>query len=178
MVNRFGKPCVSGVGGNEQEACLANKSQVSLGRGIFYAKGLRFTCAQCSDCCRFESGFVFLSKKDTSMLGEALKLGTKELEKTYCRWIPSQNGTFRLSLKEKSNYDCIFWKNGCVVYEYRPLQCRAFPFWPSIVNSEANWEQTGCSCPGVGKGTLHSREIIEKWLALQRKEPIITKGEP
>ena len=146
--------------------------------GIFYEEGLRFACVQCSACCRFESGFVFLSRKDSSMLGEALKLGFSEFEKVYCRWIPSSDGTFKLSLKEKSNYDCIFWKDGCQVYEKRPLQCRAFPFWPSIMDFQANWELTGANCPGMGKGPLHSRETIEKWLALQLKEPIITKGEP
>jgi Fe-S-cluster containining protein len=123
-----------------------------------YARGLRFSCTRCSVCCRFESGFVFLSKKDAALLGAALNMGYSEFMDAYCRWIPSENGDFQLSLKEKSNYDCIFWAKepveGCAVYDKRPLQCRSFPFWPSIVNNKKKWEMSARSCPGMGKGTL------------------------
>ena len=90
----------------------------------YYAGGLRFSCARCSACCRYESGYVFLSGKDVSLLGDSLNIEYKEFTETYCRWIPSENETERLSLKEKSNYDCIFWnkKENCSVYETRPLQ--------------------------------------------------------
>jgi len=148
----------------------------------FYTKGLRFSCTLCSDCCRHESGYVFLSEKDASMLGKALNMGHTEFIRTFCRWIPSFNGTEQLSLKEKSNYDCIFWSSGktpnggCSVYEARPLQCRSFPFWPSIVKSIDSWEFTAESCPGIGQGSLHSGDSIKKWLALRQKEPIIFRN--
>ena len=143
----------------------------------FYANGLRFSCIRCSGCCRHESGFVFLSEKDVSLLGTALNLQAGEFIRTYCRWVPSGNNTWQLSLREKSNLDCVFWKDGCSVYEKRPLQCRAFPFWHSVINSGTSWEATARDCPGIGKGVLHSPESIEYWLALRGKEPIITKGE-
>ena len=70
-----------------------------------------------------------------------------------------------VSLKEKDNYDCIFLtKNGCSIYEGRPSQCRTYPFWESIVESRANWESEGKSCPGIGKGRKISRKEIEKEL--------------
>ena len=153
------------------------------GRAPFYAGGLRFSCARCSACCRFESGYVFLSGKDASRLVDSLKMGYREFIETYCRWIPSDNGTSRLSLREKSNNDCIFWaqgnpdsRGGCSVYESRPIQCRAFPFWSSVVNSQTGWKRTAADCPGMDRGTFHSPESIEKWLALLQNEPIISKS--
>ena len=151
----------------------------------FYMQGLCFACTRCSACCRFESGYVFLSGKDVSLLGEALSMAKKEFIETYCRWIPSGNGVYQLSLKEKSNYDCIFWmpdkdpslKGGCSVYNSRPLQCRAFPFWSSVVCNKKSWEMTARDCPGINHGVLHSRDSIEKWLALRKTEPIITRGD-
>jgi Fe-S-cluster containining protein len=92
----------------------------------------------------------------------------------YCRWAPGLDGVEQLSLKEKANYDCIFWKNGCSVYEARPLQCRTFPFWPSILRSAGSWEAV--SCPGRGKGALHSMKEIECTLARQRTEPVIRRN--
>ena len=146
----------------------------------FYAQGLRFSCTRCSACCRYESGYVFLSEKDTSLLGDALNMGYKEFTETFCRWVPSANRTEWLSLKEKPNYDCVFWKQGrgeggCSVYKARPLQCRAFPFWASAVNSPENWKMIAESCPGMGRGTLHSPDSIENWLAQRQKEPIIER---
>jgi Fe-S-cluster containining protein len=139
----------------------------------FYAQGLRFSCARCSECCRIEPGFVFLRKNDTEILGSALNLRYTELVKRYCRWVPDADGGERLSLREKANYDCVFWSQGCAVYEARPLQCRAYPFWESMLASRKVWE--ALSCPGMGKGNLHPREEIDSLLNQQRAEPIIER---
>jgi len=146
----------------------------------FYAQGLRFSCVRCSTCCRFESGFVFLSRKDASLLCDALNVGEKEFTETYCRWIRSEKEAYLLSLKEKSNRDCIFWsaepREGCVVYNSRPIQCRSFPFWESVLNEKSSWDMTAKSCPGMGSGTLYSQNSIEKWLAARSKEPIMSRS--
>ena len=144
----------------------------------FHAQGLRFSCNRCSACCCHESGFVFLSMNDASRLGAALDMNYAAFIEAFCRWVPSENGAERLSLKEKANYDCIFWsqeKGGCSVYEARPLQCRAFPFWASVLNSKESWESTAAGCPGMGQGAFFSFDSIEKWLTLRQNEPIIVR---
>ncbi|MFP3042988.1 YkgJ family cysteine cluster protein [Treponema primitia] len=140
----------------------------------FYAQGLRFSCARCSECCRIDPGFVFLRKKDTEILVSALKMKYTEFVEFYCRWVPDLDGVEQLSLKEKANFDCIFWKNGCSVYEARPLQCRTFPFWPSILQSTDSWE--AMNCPGMRKGALHSMMEIESILTRQKAEPFIKRA--
>jgi Fe-S-cluster containining protein len=139
----------------------------------FYAQGLRFSCARCSECCRIDPGFVFLRKNDMEMLVSALKVTYTEFIQRYCRWAPNADGREQLSLREKANYDCIFWSNGCAVYEARPLQCRAYPFWPSMLASRDVWEASRCA--GMGTGALYSREEIEVALARQRAQPIIER---
>jgi Fe-S-cluster containining protein len=141
----------------------------------FYAPGLRFSCTRCSACCRYDPGYVFLSQKDAQTLAKTLKMYYINFIEVYCRWIPQGGGWEQLSLKEQSNYDCIFWKDGCSVYEGRPLQCRTFPFWQSILNSPEAWEGAAAECPGIGKGRLYTREHIESCLARRRVEPIITR---
>ena len=107
----------------------------------------------------------------------ALAMDSEEFLEIYCRWIPMGNGKNSLSLKEKPNYDCIFWQtDGCSVYDTRPLQCRAFPFWSSVLADEKNWEMTSQECPGMNSGTLHSHESIKNWLVLRKKEPIISRS--
>jgi Fe-S-cluster containining protein len=141
----------------------------------FYSSGLYFTCIRCSACCRYQPGFVFLSKKDVEILAAEAKIGYNEFIEVYCRWIPQGGGMERLSLKEKSNYDCIFWNEGCSVYKGRPLQCRNFPFWHSVLVSFETWEITAESCPGIGKGTYHTKDCIESCLVQGRTESIITR---
>jgi Fe-S-cluster containining protein len=100
-----------------------------------------------------------------------------EFIEVYCRWIPCGDNTEKLSLKELSNYDCIFWKNGgCTVYPSRPLQCKTFPFWESVLSSEAAWNGTSETCPGMGKGALYSKDEIQTRLHEHESEsPIIRK---
>ena len=107
-----------------------------------------------------------------------------EFVESYCRWVPthrwtsldsSENETERLSLKEKSDFDCIFWDSGCKVYDSRPLQCRAYPFWPSVLVNRESWERTKTDCPGMDQGKLHDREEIEALLKIQSAEPVLTR---
>lgn len=146
-----------------------------MSREPFYADGLRFTCTRCSTCCRFDPGYVFLSQRELQELASALGISYSEFEERFCRWIPEGEAYERLSLKEKSNYDCIFWDNGCTVYQARPVQCRTFPFWASILASEENWNAAMRDCPGMGKGILHDRAEIEELLSLRRIDPIIRR---
>jgi Fe-S-cluster containining protein len=144
----------------------------------FYAQGLRFSCTRCSSCCRFDPGFVFLTQTDLDALTAELGMAEEGFIAVYCRWVPPPGaGVFsQLSLKEKSNYDCIFWKDGCTVYNARPVQCRTFPFWASILESKDSWENTACSCPGIGKGKLLDGEYIRASLKERHSEAIVMKG--
>jgi len=146
----------------------------------FYFSGLKFSCIRCSYCCRKESGFVYLSENDLSLLAKKLGMDYTEFVKTWCRWVPFTRNRERLSLKEKSNFDCIFWSaseggEGCSVYETRPLQCRTYPFWDAVVCSEKAWNQAGKSCPGINSGTLHEKETIEDFINRLENEPVIER---
>lgn len=137
----------------------------------FYREGLRFECVRCSNCCRFEPGYVFLSANDVQRLEEGLGLSRQELFRTYCRDVDI-SGFPRISLKEKENFDCIFWEEGgCAVYEYRPLQCRSYPFWAAYLQSPSSWERVKASCPGAGRGRLYTEKEIDSWVRARLDEP-------
>jgi len=141
----------------------------------FYAAGLRFSCKRCSSCCRHESGFVYLSENDLSRLANSCKMEYTAFIQTWCRWVPFERRFERLALKEKANFDCIFWDAGCTVYDARPLQCRAFPFWDAVVCSPEAWETAGRGCPGIDNGELHTREKIEAFLCHMGEELVIER---
>jgi uncharacterized protein len=136
----------------------------------FYNAGLRFECTKCSYCCRYTPGFVFLSHNDLGRLVTAFHMEQDEFIATYCRFV-DMSDRVKLSFIEKDNYDCEFWeKNGCSIYEHRPLQCKSYPFWGSNLQSPKEWAELGFFCPGVGKGTCHSQGSIEEWIHIIEKE--------
>lgn len=139
----------------------------------FYEDGLSFSCTRCSNCCRHDPGYVFLSEADLNNLARNLKLDTDKVIRFYCREVEI-GGFTRLSLKERRNFDCIFWNNhGCIVYEARPFQCKSYPFWSAHLDSRESWNALSDQCPGINQGELHSKEKIENWLSLRNREPFI-----
>jgi len=149
----------------------------------FHAAGLRFSCTRCSGCCRHDGGFVYLSEKDLARLTEGFGMDYAAFIETWCRWVPYVFGSERLSLREKANLDCVFWKDaasggGCSVYETRPLQCRAFPFWDSVLCSPQAWKKMARECPGMDSGKLHTREEIDDWLGRLEDELVIERSVP
>ena len=141
-------------------------------------EGIRFSCTQCSHCCRHESGYVFLTENDIRRLHEHLEVSRDQFISKYCVRIPFGDG-FHISLSEKQNYDCIFWVDGgCSVYAARPVQCRTYPFWSPFLESRERWEQEARECPGIGIGPAFDVNEIEALLEERsRRLPVIERGE-
>ncbi len=142
-------------------------------RDSFYADGLRFSCTRCSLCCRFDTGYVFLSRHDLYRLADHFACSEQEIRNRYCRHVETGLAP-RVSLREQANFDCVFWIDGeCSVYEARPLQCRSYPFWPPTLSSRANWNAERRYCPGINSGPLRPAEYISALLAQRRNEPFL-----
>jgi len=142
-------------------------------RGPFYRDGLRFSCTRCSLCCRFDSGYVWLSRADLARLAAGLQTSERDVIRQYCRVVDIA-GFRQLSLNEQENMDCVFWRNGsCSIYGFRPLQCRSYPFWSHQLADREAWDRAGDHCPGINVGELHPRSEIDRWLEDRRLEPAL-----
>lgn len=142
-------------------------------RDEFYSDGLRFHCTRCSMCCRFDTGYVFLSDSDLRRLVAGLGESKETVSEVYCKRV-DLGFVSRLSLREQPNKDCVFWIDGeCSVYEHRPLQCRSYPFWPAHLGSRAEWDEVERECPGVNIGGRHSADQIREWLAAHERDVLL-----
>ncbi|EFW37495.1 YkgJ family cysteine cluster protein [Treponema phagedenis] len=141
----------------------------------FWESGLYFSCTRCSVCCRFDPGFVYLSETDFTNLLHWSELSEDDFIKKYCRWVEKNDGYEYLCLQEKPNYDCILWNEGCVAYQYRPLQCSAYPFWSSLLVDEDWWNVNATGCPGCNQGAYHAPEEIRAALLKERLQPPIRR---
>ena len=124
----------------------------------WYSEGLRFACTGCGACCKGE-GYVWVDEQEIVRLAEFLGLTADDFGRRYLRRVGR-----RLALTDGADQACVFWDDGCTVYEGRPGQCRTFPFWRENVASKAAWRLTVLESPGVNAGRLYSRDEIDRLL--------------
>src|SRR6266480_2182821 len=126
--------------------------------GSWFKDGLRFKCTQCGDCCTGSPGYVWVNPEEIAALAKHFGLSIDDFERQYVRTIGS-----RKSLIEFENGDCVFFDGKtrkCTVYEFRPRQCRTWPFWDSNIATPQAWKETCQACPGSGQGKLYSVEEV------------------
>lgn len=128
--------------------------------GPWYRDGLRFECTRCGNCCSGFPGTVTVNDAEIAALAVRCGLDEESFRKTYTRTMSDGS----ISLREKANYDCVFWspEHGCLVYADRPTQCRTWPFWGRNVNNRKRWQAEAEHCPGMNHGRLYTIEEIEE----------------
>jgi len=131
-----------------------------------------FECQRCSACCRYDPGAVFLTEEDIRKICKFLSTDRDTLLNKYCRGI-FRGGKLVVSLLEKKNFDCIFWDNGCKIYEARPIQCITYPFWSSLVESKRSWYEESKRCKGINKKSKLKLEDKYNYYKLEKESNII-----
>jgi hypothetical protein len=126
----------------------------------WFKDGLRFECTQCGNCCSGTPGTVRVSDDEIEALAGHLEVEDHQFRDIYTRALRKGE----ISLREKSNRECIFFKRdrGCTVYAHRPRQCRSWPFWRSVIDSKERWGEEAEHCPGMNRGELHSAHSIHQ----------------
>jgi len=127
--------------------------------------GLRFSCTLCGNCCSGPPGYILVTPEEIAAL--ARRMGVTEAVFTSQYTHMTSEGR---SLNEKDGpkgLDCVFLdrekipgKAVCGLYEDRPIQCRTWPFWPSVIRSKSSWQAAKRTCPGMDNGKLYTVQQI------------------
>ncbi len=119
----------------------------------------------CGNCCSGPPGYVLVSDEELARLAARFRLTTAEFEARYCH--RAEEGRSLNEVNSSFGRDCVFLdrhtipgKAICGVYEDRPLQCKTWPFWPSVVKSPSTWAGSKRTCPGIDHGKLIPVEQI------------------
>lgn len=112
----------------------------------WYAEGLRFECTGCGRCCTGGDGYAWVSVDEIFDLAAALGLEVDEFGRRFLRRVEK-----RYALVNGPGGDCVFLVGGksCAVYDHRPAQCRAFPWWPATLRSPGAWKRAAEGCEGI-----------------------------
>jgi len=112
-------------------------------------EGVAFRCQpNCGRCCDQPGGIVYLSPDDAERLAEHAGLDVeawleRDARKTF-------DGRYVLKSREEDGV-CIHLneQKQCSIYEVRPQQCKAFPWWGENLATPAAWGTTKTACPGI-----------------------------
>jgi uncharacterized protein len=123
---------------------------------------VRFECQSgCTKCCE-QHGFVYLTEEDIPRLAGYIGMSVADFEQRSVYRTKNQR-----RLRVPRHAQCEFLKDGgCSVHPAKPLQCRAFPYWPELVGNKKNWKKTAEWCPGIHQGELvniqMAREVAQE----------------
>ncbi len=148
-------------------------------------KEIRFKCLRCGSCCHHKrpqefddlvpmerlpefwkkSNLIYLTEEDVSAIAARTGLQPADFVDTLYDHdgnivkVEDEGRKVILDLpvmKSKEDTTCVFYKEGCTVYQERPRACRLFPF---RVEEETAPEgdillniSYNSTCPGIGKG--------------------------
>ena len=105
-------------------------------------------CSTCQGrCCTGESGYIYITKAEIESISNLLNLDIREFVAKYL----FKKG-YKYSIKEikyNDSYECVFYDrelSGCKIYNFRPLQCKTFPFWDYY---KTRVDELKVECPGI-----------------------------
>ncbi|MDQ6677253.1 MAG: YkgJ family cysteine cluster protein [Acidobacteriota bacterium] len=108
---------------------------------------------------------MYLSEGDLKNAAAFLGLGAEEFEMQFVIRTRTE-----LRLRKPEGRQCFFHRNNCcAIHPAKPTQCRAFPFWPELLEDEAAWEETARYCPGMNRGELIQIEAAQAVAAEMRE---------
>jgi uncharacterized protein len=115
------------------------------GSNQWFQDGLSFGCTGCGKCCQMD-GDVWLSPEEQPAIASALGETVDTFRAKYTRQILKEWACLNYKSTPSDTAPaggCVFLSaNGqCGIYETRPLQCRTYPFWPSLLATPEDWEE-------------------------------------
>ena len=114
----------------------------------------RFACHRCGHCCSGGSGYVWLAGGEIERMAEMLGASAASFSARHVRSTHDpRTGEARSALREVANEGgrctLLVGRNTCSVYDARPAHCRAFPYWPSVMQTRDGFEAARATCPGI-----------------------------
>ena len=115
----------------------------------WWMKGVPFSCQpNCGKCCDEPGGIVYLTTSDARRISQHLGMEVEEWLERDCR--KTLDGRFILESR-KSDDVCIYLNDSkqCDIYQVRPQQCAAFPWWSENLSTNRSWNEVKKTCPGL-----------------------------
>jgi len=115
----------------------------------WWMSGVKFSCQSgCGKCCDQPGGIVYLSITDAERIANHSRLSVEDWLERDAR--QTYDGRYVLKSRDDDGI-CIHLNKDqqCSIYNVRPQQCKAFPWWGENLVSDRAWNQVKELCPGI-----------------------------
>lgn len=115
----------------------------------WWMKGVAFKCqANCGKCCDEPGGIVYLSQKDAIRIAQHHEMDVESWLQRDCK--QTLDGRYILKSRIEDEI-CIYLdaNKQCTIYQVRPQQCAAFPWWGENLANQRSWNKVVSECPGL-----------------------------
>ena len=140
-----------------------------------YPNNLKFECNKCGICCgdtKEKARHVLLLDLEAKEVSEKTSLEVSDFS-----FRIEGKEPYSLEMKKNDDGKCVFLRdNSCIIYSFRPLICRFYPFELKF-NTEQDrylFEFT-LECPGINAGK-EMRSVDFKRLFLLAQERLLSNG--
>ena len=137
----------------------------------WWKKGLPFQCQQSGKCChaRGEYSWVYVNWRERQKIAKSLGLSLEEFNRRHTLSDHRGNRILRFE-----NGHCTFLKDqACQIHEVKPVQCKTWPFWEELLETEEIYRREVMSfCPGSKQGKLVPGPEIARQLQ-ESKEAVL-----
>lgn len=139
---------------------------------FYHEKPLRFECTGCGACCVGRpDDYVALRPGEAEQIAAFLGVDLDQLKQ---RHLVKLNERV-LGVRLRDDGPCVFLDENrrCRIYPARPLQCRTYPYWRELLQSEEAWLDEQRRCEGIARGPAVACEDVDATLALDLDAPLI-----
>lgn len=117
---------------------------------------LYFKCTGCGKCCS-NDGEVWLDLDEFVEVAESLKLEhdtfvNKFVAEIQSDWVKIVDKVDDNLSSPRIGQSCVFLADDsktCTIYKHRPVQCRTYPYWPSLLASRSSWNNESVMPPEI-----------------------------
>jgi Fe-S-cluster containining protein len=130
----------------------------------WYRDGLRFACKRCGNCCSGRGSVVVVSPREREALARHLETTVADFEARHTRVAHDDV----VLVDDEATGACEWLERradgttACRVNAAKPDQCRSYPFWPRVVESQETWDDEAKKCAGIGAGDVVPADEIER----------------
>ena len=109
--------------------------------------GVKFSCQSVENVARTWRDCLS-SKHDAQRISAGLNLSVTDWLERDCQ--QTLDGRYILKSRESDGI-CIYLSDdkSCNIYQTRPQQCAAYPWWAENLATERSWQQAKLECPGL-----------------------------
>ena len=104
-----------------------------------------FECKMCGKCCYGKGGIV-VGNEEIKRISEFLAMTTDSFISRCC-----EKRNRKVYIKTGEDDFCLFYdqERMCTIHPVKPDICSLWPFYPSNIKDEYNWDLAKDACPGI-----------------------------